>query len=62
MGKKNCPGQNTDGETQAHNISGGQKQNRSRTAGSVGEGESSGEEGGLEPAETDASMGQTVHA
>ena len=43
---------------QAHNISSGQKEDRSRTAGTVGEGEGAAEEGCLEPTEPAASMRQ----
>jgi hypothetical protein len=45
-------------ETKAHNIGSGQKQNRSRSAGEVGEGEGAAEEGSLEPTEPAASMRQ----
>jgi len=40
-------GEGSSAETQAHNISGRQKENRSRSAGKVGEGEGAAEEGGL---------------
>jgi hypothetical protein len=54
MGKKNqYPSR--DGETQAHNISSRQKENRGGTAGEVGEGEGAAEEGCLEPAAPAAS-------
>ncbi len=44
-------GERSRAETQAHNISGRQKENRSRTAGKVGEGEGAAEEVGVGPTE-----------
>jgi hypothetical protein len=53
MGK----GERSRAETQAHNISSRQEEDRSRTAGKVGEGEG-GEEVGVERAEPAAAMRQ----
>jgi hypothetical protein len=47
MGK----GEGASAESQAHNISSSQKENRGGTASKVGEGEGAAEEGGVEPAE-----------
>ena len=42
----------------AYHIGSGQKKNRSRAAGEVGEGEGAAEKGGLEPRESAANMRQ----
>ena len=54
MGK----GKRSSAETEAHNFSSRQTENRGGTKGAVGEGEGGEEEGGVEPTEPAASMRQ----